>query len=361
MKASLSEEMLAKVYGLAKKHDLAHLVGDALSKLGVLCDNEISQKFKKAAMQAVYRYVRLNGEYQKICRTLEEIQIPFIPMKGSVLRNYYPEPWMRTSCDIDILIHEEDIQRAIDALEEKLQYKFTKQWFFEYSLFSSNGVHLELHCNIIEKTEFKASEAIMSAVWEMSRVANGCTYKRILTDEMFYFYHVLHMAKHFVHGGCGVRPFLDLWVLNHQLVENRKKRCELLSKGELIKFATAAENLSEVWFGDLEADQISSRLEQYVLAGGTYGNIENKMLIDRTKQGSMVKYLLSRLFDSMQCLYPILKKHKWLYPLFLIVRLFRMLFSSGIKRSVRVLKTNVEMNSDQITSTTDLLKRLGLS
>ena len=31
------------------------------------------------------------------CAVLEEAKIPYIPLKGTVLRDYYPEAWMRTS------------------------------------------------------------------------------------------------------------------------------------------------------------------------------------------------------------------------------------------------------------------------
>ena len=134
LKATLSEEMLTEIFALAKKHDLAHIAGNALSKLGVLGDNEISKKFKQVSMQAVYRYVRINSEYQKLCKTLEEAQIPFIPLKGAVLRNYYPEPWMRTSCDIDILVKSEDLDAAILMLTKGLDYQLGKKMFYDVSL-----------------------------------------------------------------------------------------------------------------------------------------------------------------------------------------------------------------------------------
>ena len=41
-------------------------------QLGALGDDEVSQAFKKAAMQAVYRYVQLNFEYEQACSVLEK-------------------------------------------------------------------------------------------------------------------------------------------------------------------------------------------------------------------------------------------------------------------------------------------------
>ena len=48
-------------------------------------------------MIAIYRYEKINYELNRLRSALNEAQIPFIPLKGSVLRQYYPEPWMRTS------------------------------------------------------------------------------------------------------------------------------------------------------------------------------------------------------------------------------------------------------------------------
>ena len=112
-------EQMELLYKLSKKHDIAHLIGDALSKQKLLeSGDEWAQKFQKERLLALYRYEQLNFALGEICQTLEEAKIPFMPLKGSVIRPYYPEPWMRTSCDIDVLVHEEDLDRAVAALTE---------------------------------------------------------------------------------------------------------------------------------------------------------------------------------------------------------------------------------------------------
>ena len=363
IKMCLSEEMLERIFVLAEKHDLAHIAGNGLSKLGLLGDNEISKKFKQVSMQAFWRYARLSGEYRKVCKTLEDAKIPFIPLKGAVLREYYPEPWLRTSCDIDILVYEADVQRAIDILSEQLQYRFAKQWFYEYSLFSPNGVHLELHSNTIEKVESGAREAVMETVWERSYPEEGWQYKRRMTDEMFYFYHILHMAKHFARGGCGIRPFLDLWILNHRVEGNRKERYALLEKGELMKFTAVAENLSEVWLHDRAPDSLTCRVAHFVLTGGTYGEGENMVAMRQARKGGKLQYILSRFFppcDILQISYPVLQKHKWLYPLFLVVRWVRALFGGRCGKTLRDLKDKSEFSQEKIDNAADLLEQLGL-
>ena len=94
---TLTDEELAKLYKLSKSHDLAHLVGDALIKNDLIGNDEIKAKYQKQVMIAIYRYEKINYELNRLRSALNEAQIPFIPLKGSVLRQYYPEPWMRTS------------------------------------------------------------------------------------------------------------------------------------------------------------------------------------------------------------------------------------------------------------------------
>ena len=106
VKNFITLEGLPALFALAKKHDLAHLVGDALDRNGFLSDGaEMRKPFLRERNMAVYRYEQQQYDFEQICDTLEDAQIPFLPLKGSVLRGYYPEAWMRTSCDIDILVH----------------------------------------------------------------------------------------------------------------------------------------------------------------------------------------------------------------------------------------------------------------
>lgn len=362
-KATISVEMLTKVYSLAQKHDLAHIAGNALSKLGLLGDNEISEKFRQVSMQAVCRYVLLNGEYQKICKVFEETQIPFIPLKGSVLRDYYPEPWMRTSCDIDVLVNVEILDTAANLLVEKLNY--TREWQSDHdiSMFAPNGLHIELHYLAVDEGRMPEAQAVLENIWSDAAPKTVGMYHHCMSDEMFYFYHIAHMAKHFENGGCGIRPFLDLWILNHRMKHDPQKRKELLSKGGMLTFAQAAEKLSEVWFSNVKMDLFSGQLERFILDGGVYGTLEGLVAVRQVKSGSKLKYALSKIFlpySTIKHYYPILKKHKWLTPICQVARWFKLIFMGGMKRSLNELKVNAECSSEEISSTADLLKYLGL-
>jgi len=234
VKNSITPDVLPLLFKLSKRHDLAHLIGDALDKNGLLPDGtEAKERFLKERDLAVYRYEYQNYELEQICKTLEKSKIPFIPLKGSVIRQYYPEPWMRTSCDIDILISKTDLDLAQEILIKELEYQAQAvDSSHDVSLYSPSGIHLELHHSLVENEHPQYSNDILYGVWEAVSESRSC--QKTMTNEMFYFYHIAHMQKHFEIGGCGVRPFLDVYLLQKH-PQYRSEACyQLLKNGRIL-------------------------------------------------------------------------------------------------------------------------------
>ena len=180
----IDNDVIGKLYELSKKHDLAHVVGAALEKQGLLTDTSLSQKFGKLQMLAIYRYENQNYELSQIKKTLSEAKIDFLPLKGAVIRDLYPEPWMRTSCDIDVLVKKCDIDRAVEHLIAELGYeRDTKENYHDVSLYSSSGVHLELHFTLEEN--IPELDATLKRVWDHAAPISddSCEYR--LSNEFF--------------------------------------------------------------------------------------------------------------------------------------------------------------------------------
>ena len=85
---SISDEELLSMAAIAIKHDLAYLLAVGLDK------NKLLQRCQaiseKEIIKAIYRYEQLNYELGRICKALEEEKVDFLPLKGSVIRKYYP-------------------------------------------------------------------------------------------------------------------------------------------------------------------------------------------------------------------------------------------------------------------------------
>ena len=371
----ISARFLAAMYQLSKAHDVAHLVGDALNKSGVfenlpadLDENEraaiakVKEKFDEQIFTAVYRYENINYELEQICKTLEEAKIPFIPLKGSVIRKYYPEPWMRTSCDIDILVREEDLNLAVRTLCDSLKYTSGEKTSHDIKMYSENGVHLELHFSLIESDVVSKADIPLQLVWNYVQPING-TSRHAMNDEMFYYYHIAHMAKHFIHGGCGIRPFIDLWLYNRVNTGNTNKRNRLLSDGELLKFSEEAENLAAAWFGNKEYTEITQEMEDYILQGGVYGTLKQNLAMSQNKKGGKFRHLMSRIFLSykdMAVYYPSLKKCPILFPFYQVRRWCRILFCGGRKAAMNEIKVNKNITTEEQERAKKLLEELNL-
>lgn len=365
IKAQIDESMLEALYKVSMAQDLAHVVAVALQKENLLPeDTEIGKKFKRQMSVVFYRYNMLTYEIGQIESVLEEHGIKHVLLKGSVLRDYYPEPWMRTSCDIDVLIEEKDIEAAKAIFTEKCGYEYEMTTSHDIAFHDASGrVHIELHYKLIEDDRINKSDEILARVWDVAEPKENCNFAYILPTEMFYFYHISHMAKHFQDGGCGIKPIADLWVIHNRMNYDEGKADKMLVEGEMLDFAAAARNLASIWMDGAEYDDFSKLMESYILYGGVYGNVENRVAFHQVKKGSGFKYALSRIFLSYEELrfhYPVLNKHKWLFPFCQIRRWCKLIFCGGVKRSAHELKANSSISDDEKQQNLYVLTHLGL-
>lgn len=357
VKNQFKTEYLEEFYSMAKKHDVAHLIAYVLFNEGLI-DKESPYylKFKKAQLLAGYRYERNSNEQECLESVLKEANIPYILLKGAVISKKYPQGWMRTSSDIDVLVKKKDFDRAINVLTKKRDYKHNVVYTHDISLYNDVGVHIELHHCLIEENLMTVADKILDNVWD-NLDENGN-----MTDEFFYFYFIAHTAKHFQHGGCGIKPFLDLWIMENKLKEN-PKRDELLEKGGLLKFKQHCINLMNIWFNGTKCDDFSKNLTKYILDGGVYGNFESAVLVGRAKKGGKIKYLFSRMFlpyDVIRFQFPVLNKHKYLMPLMQVVRWFKIIFMGGAHRSSEELKLSANLTKEQLNQISEMLNELGI-
>ena len=360
-------DILFDVYIVAKKHDVAHLLAGALRgyDFGALGEGgeELRAKLEKQRLLAVLRYEKLRFALEQLCELFEAEGIDHMPLKGSVIRRLYPEPWMRTSCDIDILVREEQLERAAELVESRLGFKRGALGSHDISFDAPSGVHFELHYGLIEDDFVGEADKPLLDVWEHASVVCGKKYLFEMSDEMFYYYHVAHMAKHFVNGGCGIRPFIDLWILNSRIEFDVSVREAFLASGGLLTFERHSRQLSSVWFGDGEHTDVTLGMQNYLLGGGVYGNMTNRVAVQQTKKGGKVRYALSRIwlpYEVLRFHYPSLNGKRWLLPFYEVRRWFKLLFCGGAKRAVTELTANSNVTSEEHDATEKMLNDLGL-
>ena len=353
-------EQLPAIYRLSKAHDIAHLIGLALERNGLSGAPESEEKFQKKQFIAVLRYEQLNYVQNQMFAALEAAQIPFLPLKGTVIRSLYPEGWMRTSCDVDVLVRPEHLEQAMVCLEQSCGYVRRGKGSHDVNLLTPDRQHVELHYTLMEDEH--AGAQVLKYVWDHATPVEGWQYRQEIPDDLFYYYHIAHMAKHFELGGCGIRPLIDLWLLDKQ-DRDSQKRDLLLAQGGLLQFANAARRLSVCWMENGEADGLSRQMEQFILFGGVYGTRENLVKVHQVKKGSKGRYALSRIvlpYDVLKFQYPVLEEHRWLLPVCQVRRWCRLVFGGRLKSSIRELSINQDIKEDQADETKRFLQELGL-
>lgn len=335
-KAFLTPDALEAVVSLGRAHDVIPVISSALLKSGLLSNAGFLSMIRRDEMIAAYRHEQIQYAYAEICTVFEDNKIYYVPLKGAVIRPHYPKESMRTSCDIDILIREEDVDRAVEALREK-GFQRGKRDYHDISLYQNNSVHLELHYSLQENID--ALDRVLKNAWSFV-VPTPQGVQFALTDEFLVFYHFAHMYYHFVAGGCGIRSLMDVHVMKYRMGHSESTAQALLSEAGIVPFAAGISRLADVCFGDAPPDDMSDALISYILSGGTYGSRDNKLSAAKLKGGNTLTYAIRRLFfpyKAMARIYPILKKLPFLLPFCYAARLGKLLSCGKARDSVAEL------------------------
>ena len=186
------------LYKLADFHNVTSLIYPAISALNV--PDEANNKFNYDNHRFIAREARQELEAQRVFNALNNHHIPFIKLKGIVIKNLYPMPHMRTASDVDICMSREDRQKARGimeslgySLESSINYhdEYAKDDFFIY----------EIHSDIISPKSDIFS--LFSNPFEKSNPDKDNNLQFTLTPEYFYLNIVTHLYKHFISEGNG--------------------------------------------------------------------------------------------------------------------------------------------------------------
>lgn len=358
---SITEERAELIYKCAKGHDVAQIIASSVFENALDVPSDFAEKLKKQQLLAVFRYRNMKSELERISELFETEGIPYILLKGAFIRDLYPEPYLRTSSDIDILVHEADVVSAVALLNEKCGYTSSERSYHDYSMHSESGVHLELHFNLLENME--NIDRLLSHPWDHALgIVDSCQYR--FTNEFTLFHIVAHMSYHFATGGCGVRPFIDLYLLESKLSFDRASFEKMLLECGLVKFYEAAKKLCLVWFEGLEQDELTREMERFILTGGVNGSKKKSIAAKQQRKGGKIAYLSERIFQPygiMKEKYPILKKHKYLLPFCHVKRWFSLLKNGKMSDLKKEYNADKAVEMQKAEDMNAFLSKLGIN
>jgi hypothetical protein len=171
------------------------------------------------------------------------------------------------------------------------------------------------------------------------------------------------MTHHFHNGGCGVRSFIDIKLILDNFDYDKEELSRLCEIGSLTKFKAAVWRLMDIWFADGEHDDMTRMLEGYLLSGGNYGTVAASAVVHRNRDGGKVRHILRRIFQprhELELMYPSLKKHPWLNPIFQVRRWCGIIFSKRIRKAFHEFRCIGRVTEKQTDDAARLFEYVGL-
>ena len=153
----------------------------------------------------------LDVERTAISEELEKNGIWYLPLKGSILKDLYPENGMREMADNDVL-YDSTKQQKVKELMLSMGYAAESVGKHHHDTYMKPPVlNFELHTVL-----FGANSGSLYAYYrEPQRLMiqdEGKKFGYHMSDEDFYVYVTAHEYKHFSSGGTGIRNLLDCYV-----------------------------------------------------------------------------------------------------------------------------------------------------
>ena len=169
------------------------------------------------------------------------------------------------------------------------------------------------------------------------------------------------MAKHFVRGGCGIKPFVDLYLIKKNLSFNEENLCSYLADAGLLAFYKTVVELLSVWFDNSSHTEKTKSLQDFIIEGGVYGTALNSSRVKAAKGEGKLKSFLKLMFLSranLEIIYPELKKHPNKFPIFQVKRWFGVFNKDKREKIQNLTKVRNSVSNDELT--VELLKELEL-
>ncbi len=365
-KAVLPEKEVDWVYvcRMCKFQSVSGLFWAGLQSSDILPAPRFIEHFHKQETLEHFQYQHQQREKARVIAMLEEEGIPYVLLKGSRMRQFYPDPTVRTSCDIDILFRGDEARIHERMLSFGYEFEVDAGTTINYLC---HPVEFEMHRYLFDDRLDYCG--FFDKVWDYTVPVKEGSFERMLTEEFFYVYMIAHMAKHFSRYGSGVRPVIDLYLYNRRPPEHfdRKKAEKILKEIGLYGFEQRLKALTEAWFETGKLSEMDQKLTDYIMEAGIYGDsrIMNARTVQEPEKANEVRRqrLLFYLFPSaevMKRLYPRMMKCPLLLPVAWGCRWCKGIFTDDRKKATENLSLHASMNETYVSYIDEMTKELHL-
>ncbi len=317
-----------KVLTMGKRHKVVPLLYYGIVNSGLDCPIK-EEFFEQTALAAMIDHKQMVA-LEELKQLFKEHKIDHIPLKGAVIKKHYPKPELCSMGDIDILVKAGQYTQ-IEPLMKNLGYVYLQESDHECIWQKKPALTVELH-KFLMPSYHQDFHRYFGGGWQLATPISSGAHTYAFSDENVFLYAFAHLTKHYRSGGIGLRHFIDIWVLLHTdapLKEEVVNRA--LEQLGLTQFYRHVRRTLSVWLEGEAPDDITDRITEWVVSGGSYGTKERNYLGDATREAAMAKshnqakrrYFLRAVFPPLKVMrerYTLLKKLPLLLPLCWAVR-----------------------------------------
>ncbi len=355
-----------KLYLFSKAHGLSGFVACCPQVMASL-PKEVQGKFRYEFNISVAKETAQERVVSLFLGKMEEAGLRCLPLKGFYIKKKYPIPALRQMTDTDILIDADKVQEIIPIMES-LGMKYDHDTLHEI-IFKNSQLVIELHKELIPSNMGRLYEYYMDG-WSKAILCEGKKAVYEMSPEDTYIFMVNHIAKHYAGGGIGIKHVADVFVMSKEDLDEKYIDAEL-SKLGIDDFHGLLKNVANMWFSlekNVEYDDKTLEMAHFILESGEFGNNENRTASGvlkkdngRVSWGAKIRRTVRRIFPSMgsmKLLYPAVKKFEFLYPIYVVVRIFDVLFNR--KKEIKNLLLLINAKQEKIDLFAEHCSRMGL-
>ena len=295
---------LCQIYRMAEKHSMRAVAYYGLQAWFASADpapaeaEEVLSRWKEAYHKAIRKNLLFDIERERLEAFMEEQGIWYMPLKGSLLKEWYPQAGMREMADNDILIdpafrysvrnylvaqgYEAPDYIPSEAEEQLVTYSVHDNYYkkpiynFEihFALFGSNA-EVALWARYYENVK------------ERLLKAENSEHRYRFCEEDCYVYMTTHASKHFNGGGHGLRNLMDVAIflrekprMNWAYIEQELDTLGLAEHESIVRSLACKVFDPDFWEKQSTAVTLTAK-EQEMLAlcisAGTYGTARRRL------------------------------------------------------------------------------------
>lgn len=267
-------------------------------------------------------------EYHKLVEYLCRNGVKIIPLKGCVINGLYPSVGLRTMSDVDLLysgVSTKDLAKLMKAVG----YKAESLGMGSHDVFSKEGnISIELHRKLV--FDYSPYRPVLENMFDKAVADENIPNLYHMKPEDLYIHVIVHAAKHFEGSGLGVRPLVDIYLLNQKYKDcwNFDYISKQLNSVGLKRFEEKLNSISYAFFGD-SMMEVSEEDIDFFFRAGLYGiHHDPAWNYMGTGKTNKLKFFLHRTFypySGMCEVFPILKKFPILLPFAWLYRIIDVL------------------------------------